>query len=118
MDRQASPLLGHDFSQWSRLTERYAEEVEGLRRQEPGASLRLMRIAHAMKHQDLWRAGMPDSEHMALPARLAPPRPPRTRGATWRGRMRKTLFKLREHFRSRSAQDAHRTPEGAAPPMA
>ncbi|MFM9926865.1 hypothetical protein VLK31_28030 [Variovorax sp. H27-G14] len=115
MDRQAS-LLGHDFSQWSQLTERYAQEVEGLRRHEPGASMRLMRIAHAMKHQhDPLRAGMPDSEHMALPAHLVPPRP---RGPTWRGRVRKTLFKLRAHFSARGTQDGHRGPEGAAPPMA
>lgn len=108
MNREAS-ALGHDFSRWARLTESYAKEVEALRREEPGASMRLMRIAHAlMQHQDPFSANPPDSEHMPLPLRFAPPRPSRSSaaaragGPAWSGPLRKALRGFRERLRSRS----------------
>lgn len=103
MNREAS-ALGHDFSRWARLTESYAREVEALRREEPGASMRLMRIAHTlMQHQDPFSANPPDSEHMPLPLRFAPPRPARPRGPAWSGWVRKTLQGFGGRLRTRGA---------------
>jgi hypothetical protein len=101
MNREAATPV-HDFSRWARLTESYAEEVEALRRHEPGASMRLMRIAHAMK-QDPFGPNSPDSEHMPLPLRLAPPRP---RSPTWQTQARRTLLRLRLHLRGLAARRA------------
>jgi hypothetical protein len=110
MNREAS-ALGHDFSRWAHLTESYAREVEALRREEPGASMRLMRIAHAlMQHQDPFSANPPDSEHMPLPLRFAPPRPARPHGPSWRGRVRQTLQGLTERLRARGTEAAQAGP--------
>lgn len=48
MQQDCSPL-GSVFSDWTLLTEEYAEAMDALRRQEPGASTRMMEIAHRMK---------------------------------------------------------------------
>jgi hypothetical protein len=119
MNREAS-ALGHDFSRWARLTESYAREVEALRREEPGASMRLMRIAHAlMQHQDPFSANPPDSEHMPLPLRFAPPRPGRPGrpvGPTWGGRVRKTLQGFGERLRTRGTEPAPGQAQAQADP--
>lgn len=113
MNREAATPV-HDFSRWARLTESYAEEVEALRRHEPGASMRLMRIAHAMK-QDPFGPNAPDSEHMPLPLRLAPPRPPRSHSPTWQTQARRTLSRLRVLLRALAARRAQ---GDATPPLA
>ncbi|SEJ43557.1 hypothetical protein SAMN05216567_105437 [Variovorax sp. OK605] len=116
MNSEAS-AFGHDFSKWARLTERYAEEVEALRRREPGASMRLMQIGHALKHhQDPFGSGLLGSQYAALAATM-PPRfaPPKVRGPAWRVRVRDTLRKLRQPFRGESA---HPAPEDPQPPAA
>jgi len=116
MNGEAS-AFGHDFSKWARLTERYAEEVEALRRREPGASMRLMQIGHALKqHQDPFGSGLLGSQYTALAATM-PPRfaPAKARGTGWGVRVRATLRRLRQPFRTGSAQPV---PEGPPPPTA
>lgn len=121
MNGEAS-AFGHDFSKWARLTERYAEEVEALRRREPGASMRLMQIGHALKqHQDPFGAGLLGSQYAALaatlPVRSAPPRP---RGNAWGLRVGEALRKIRRRFGDAPVQAAQPAalPDAAPPPGA
>ena len=48
MNYDAAPALGSDFSDWAQLTEEYTKGLEALRRCQPGASARMMEIAHLM----------------------------------------------------------------------
>ena len=48
MNHDATPALGNEFSDWAQLTEEYAQGLEALRRRVPGASARMMEIAHLM----------------------------------------------------------------------
>jgi hypothetical protein len=103
MNGEAS-AFGHDFSKWARLTERYAEEVEALRRREPGASMRLMQIGLALKqHQDPFGVGLLGSQFAAPPPRRVATGAGKARRPLWRTWMRAASLRLRRRLRARNA---------------
>lgn len=66
--------LGSAFSDWSELTDEYVAGLQALRRREPGASERMMRIAKLMSEYQLLVMGG-TAPAMALPTLEKPPVP-------------------------------------------
>ncbi|WP_140844162.1 hypothetical protein [Variovorax guangxiensis] len=80
--------LGSAFSDWSELTDEYIAGMQALRRREPGASARMMRMAKLMsEYQQL--LGSAATGKIGLPA-VTPTAAPRA--SSWLKSTAATLF--------------------------